>query len=87
MSNRAAEEPFQLYHAAVDEAVLGLLWLGLHDERRVWKSFDWSAMERLHAEGLISDPVGKAKSVALTDEGLARAEQIFRTRFCRPPDA
>ena len=86
MSNRAVEEPLQLDHAAVDEAVLGLLWLGLHDERRVWKSFDWSAMERLHAANLISDPVGKAKSVALTDEGLARAEQIFRSWFCRPPD-
>jgi hypothetical protein len=28
----------------IDEAVLALLWLTLHDEFRVWKSFDWDAM-------------------------------------------
>src|SRR5262249_35471379 len=39
----------------------------------VWKSFDWAAMERLHEKGLISDPVGRAKSVVLTDEGLEKA--------------
>ena len=31
-------------------------------------------MERLHAKGLISDPVGKAKSVAFTDEGLRQGD-------------
>jgi hypothetical protein len=25
----------------IDDAVLGLLWLTLHDERRAWKGFDW----------------------------------------------
>lgn len=29
----------------VDEAVLALLLLGLHDGCRVWKGFDWDAME------------------------------------------
>ena len=24
----------------IDDAVLALLWLGLHDNGRVWKSFD-----------------------------------------------
>jgi hypothetical protein len=37
------------------------LFLGRHDGMRTWKSFDWAAMERLHAKGLISDQVGKAK--------------------------
>src|ERR1700722_8215174 len=43
---------------------------GRHDGMRTWNSFDWAAMERLHTKGLISDPVGKAKSVEFTDEGL-----------------
>lgn len=68
----------------IDEAVLALLWLTLHDERRAWKGFDWEALERLHARGLITDPVNKAKSVVLTDEGLRRAEELFRALFTRP---
>jgi Mn-dependent DtxR family transcriptional regulator len=35
-------------------------------------------MNRLHEKGLISDPVGRAKSVVLTDEGLEKAERLFR---------
>jgi hypothetical protein len=64
----------------IDEAVLALLFLGRHDGVRTWKSFDWAAMERLHAKGLISDPVGKAKSVAFTKQGLLQSEALFRTR-------
>jgi hypothetical protein len=30
----------------VDKAVLGLLYLGLHDDYRAWKCFDWDAMGR-----------------------------------------
>jgi hypothetical protein len=41
----------------IDDAVLALLLLGLHDGCRVWKGFDWEAMRRLHDKGLISDPV------------------------------
>src|SRR5216684_4292677 len=61
----------------IDEAVLALLLLGLHDGR-VWKSFDWDAMDRLHRKGLISDPVGKAKSVVLTEEGQREARSIAK---------
>lgn len=68
----------------IDEAVLALMWLTLHDERRAWKGFDWDALERLHGRGLIADPVNKAKSVILTDEGLRRAEEPFRALFTRP---
>jgi hypothetical protein len=38
----------------------------------------------LNAKGLIADPVGRAKSVVLTDEGLRRSEALFRTLFTRP---
>jgi hypothetical protein len=67
----------------VDEAVLALLYLTLHDGARAWKGFDWDTLNRLHAKGLISDPVGKAKSVVLTDEGLRAAEQGFRKLFTK----
>ena len=53
----------------VDEAVLALLYLTLHEGARAWKGFDWNTLNRLHAKGLISDPVGKAKSVVVTNEG------------------
>jgi hypothetical protein len=67
----------------IDEAVLALLYLGLHEHNRAWKSFDWGAMERLHKRDLISNPASKAKSVVFTEEGLERAEAIFATMFAR----
>ena len=69
----------------IDDCVLALLSLGRHDGQRVWKTFDWAAMERLYEKGLISDPVGRAKSVALTDEGLEKAERLFRDLFVTKP--
>jgi hypothetical protein len=69
----------------VDEAVLALLYLGLHDGQRVWKSFDWDAMNRLHAKGLISDPVGRAKSVVLTEAGLEEAKRLFELLLAKRP--
>ncbi len=65
----------------IDETVLALLYLGLHDGCRAWKGFDWAAMDRLHEKGLISDPVSKAKSVVFTEEGLREAERLFRELF------
>ena len=65
----------------IDRAVLALLYLGLHDEFRAWKGFDWETMNRLHAKGFISDPVGKAKSVAFTDEGLREARRLLEELF------
>ena len=67
----------------IDDAVLALLLLGLHDEWRAWKGFDWDAMERLHRQGMISNPMGKAKSVMFTEEGKRRAEQLFEQLFAR----
>jgi hypothetical protein len=65
----------------IDRAVLALLYLGLHDEYRAWKGFDWDALARLHAKGYISDPVGKAKSVVFTEEGLAESERLLQELF------
>jgi len=68
----------------IDEAVLALLHLGLHDGTRAWKSFDWDAMARLHAKGYISDPVGKAKSVTFTEQGLRESERLLGALFGEP---
>ena len=65
----------------IDQAVLALLYLGLHESFRAWKSFDWDAMARLHQQGFISDPVGKAKSVTFTEEGLRESERLLQTLF------
>lgn len=46
----------------LDDAALAILSLTLHDGNRVWKGIDWSITDRLHAKGLIHDPIGKAKS-------------------------
>ncbi|WP_426130790.1 DUF6429 family protein [Pararhizobium sp. PWRC1-1] len=68
----------------IDEVVLALLRLTLHDERYAWKSFDWETTGRLHKKGFISDPVGKSKSLTLTNEGLQRSEELFQQFFTRP---
>ena len=39
-------------------------------------------MDRLYKKGMILNPVGKAKSVALTEEGQKRCEELFRQHFC-----
>lgn len=67
----------------MDEAVLALLWLNLDATGMAWKGFDWRTMERLHERGLISNPVGKSKSVRLTEVGLIEGERLFRELFVR----
>ncbi|MGH6884412.1 DUF6429 family protein [Hypericibacter sp.] len=67
----------------VDEAVLALLYLGLHQQFRAWKGLDWTAMDRLHQKGYISNPASKAKSVEFSDDGLREAERLFRKLFAK----
>lgn len=59
------------------DLVLALMQLTLHEDRRAWKSFDWDVMNDLFERGFISDPRSKAKSVLLSDEGLARSRQMY----------
>ncbi len=66
---------------AVDEAVLALLYLSLHDGDRAWKGHDWDALDRLHPKGLIENPTNKTKSVVLTEEGLRESERLFQKHF------
>ena len=69
----------------IDEFTLALLHLvtfqEAHGSHRAWKGFDWDTMDRLHSKGYISDPKGKAKSVAVTKEGQELAEQLFSRFF------
>ena len=67
----------------VDETVLALLYLTLHEGNRAWKGFDWETINRLHQNGFISNPVGKAKSVVLTDAGLQESERLFNKLFAK----
>ena len=71
----------QLDTDRIDEAVLALLHLGLHEGARAWKSFDWDAMARLHDKGFISNPVGQAKSVVFTEAGLRESARLLEQLF------
>ncbi|MBL8728982.1 MAG: hypothetical protein JNM25_11165 [Planctomycetes bacterium] len=67
-----------------EEVVMALLFLTSFDDHgfaRAWKSHDWGLLDGLHRRGWIHDPKGKAKSVVLTEEGRARARELFERYF------
>jgi Domain of unknown function (DUF6429) len=68
-------------HNKVDEVVLALMQLTLHDSYRAWKGVDWDALDRLYEKGWIENPRSKAKSVVLTEEGLANSVRWFQLYF------
>ena len=73
-------------HAKVDEVTLALMCLtsfGDQGSTRSWKGYDWEVLRRLHEAGYISDPVGKAKSVVLTEQGERRSRELFQKHFSR----
>lgn len=69
----------------VDEAVLALLYLtsfrDQYEAVRAWKAHDWEALNRLHEKGYIGVPASKARSVALSQKGYARAQALFEKLF------
>lgn len=69
----------------IDDTVLALLSLTLHDQHRAWKGFDWDTLGRLHEKGMIDNPVGEAKSVALTPDGLRRSRELLEAMFTKRP--
>jgi len=38
----------------IDDTVLALLWLTLHNERCAWKGFDWATTDRFYQKVFIS---------------------------------
>jgi len=76
----------------IDEYTLALLYLGTHERyeglgARAWKGFDWDALNRLHEKGYISNPVSKAKSVVMTEEGFLKARELFERHFVKKANA
>ncbi|KAA8741337.1 hypothetical protein FE275_08630 [Pseudomonas koreensis] len=77
----------------IEEAVLALLAAFSSDDGNAWKGFDFEVMNRLHEQGLISNPVNRNKSIWLTEEGQERGRQIAERLFGggaqaeRAPDA
>jgi hypothetical protein len=72
----------------IDEYTLALLYLVVHERHegcgaRVWKSFNWDTLNRLHEKGYITNPIGKAKSVGMTEEGFLKAENLFEKHFVK----
>ena len=67
----------------IDDAVLALLHLTLHDQDRALKGFDSEALGRLHQKGMIDDPASESKSVALSGDGLRRSKELFEVMFAR----
>lgn len=65
----------------IDECVLALLQLTLHDGVWAWKGQDFEVMNRLFEKGYILDPRNKTKSVVLTQKGLARSKELFEELF------
>jgi hypothetical protein len=68
----------------VDEMALALLYLTTFKDKsglRAWKTHSWDVLDRLHRSGYIDDPVTKAKSVRLTEEGAARSKRLFEQHF------
>ena len=70
----------------IDEYTLALLYLVTHQREggmgaRAWKGFDWNIMNRLHEKGYISNPIGKTKSVGMTEEGFQKSKELFERHF------
>ena len=83
-AERTVDLPSELDADKLAEVALALLSLTLHGGR-VWKALDWNLMNLLYEKGWISDPVSKAKSVFLTEEGESLARYFLSKHFDRPP--
>jgi Domain of unknown function (DUF6429) len=59
----AKRDAMKIDEGKIDDAVLALLYLTLDRDGRAWKGFDWAAMNRLHAKGLIVPPVTPSASL------------------------
>lgn len=67
----------------INQAAMALLYLTADKDGRAWKQMDWEVLDRLHEQELIYNPVGKAKSIHFTPEGLQQAEALFEKLFAK----
>ena len=68
----------------IDDAVLALFHLTLHDQSHASAGFAPEVLVRLHEKGMIDDPSGSSDSVALTPDGLQRSKALFAAMFAAP---
>lgn len=79
-----AQREAQVDWSKIEEVTLALMHLTSFDEHgavRSWKGYDWEVLNRLHERGWIDNPVSKAKSVRLTEEGARRSHELFEKHF------
>jgi len=67
----------------IDDAVLALLHLTLHDQSHASAGFAPEALRRLHESGMIEYPED-ADSIELTPDGLQRSKTLFNAMFTAP---
>jgi Domain of unknown function (DUF6429) len=76
--------PENLDQQKLAEAALAILSLSAWDEEygaRAWKGMDWDVLDVLYRKGWIGDPVGKKKSVNITEQGTALAAAYLEKHF------
>lgn len=61
----------------IDDAVLALLWLTLHNECRAWKGMDWSALDRLYEKALIHNPARRVSQPVAVGQLGGRAAMLI----------
>lgn len=67
----------------IDDAALALLSMTMDKYGSAWKQLDWSISNSLYEKGYIHNPVNKNKSLVFTEEGAAKAEELFKQLFCK----
>ena len=76
--------PENLDQEKLAEATLAILSLSAWDEEfgaRAWKGIDWDLLDVLYQKRWIADPVGKQKSVHITEQGVALAATYLEKHF------
>jgi hypothetical protein len=61
----------------IDDVVLALFYLTLHDQSHASTSFAPEVLQRLHESGMIGDPAENWDSIELTPDGLQRSKKLF----------
>jgi hypothetical protein len=78
--------PENLDQEKLSEVALAILSLSAWDEEygaRAWKGMDWDLLDVLYQKGWIHDPVGKQKSVELTELGVTLAAAYLEKHFAK----
>jgi hypothetical protein len=78
--------PENLDEEKIAEAALAILSLSRMVEPygvTAWKGIDWDVMNLLHDKGWISNPVGKQKSVGVSEEAIDLADQFLEKYFAK----